>query len=88
MAARVFWVGLALITLATIAAGISFCGWLLFQAARSDGKVDYCFVKQVEGITSNEFDVYGHRPWRTDEKIATFKSLLDAETWRSQKCPR
>lgn len=88
MAGNILSVGLALIFVLALAAGVSFVGWSILQSAKSDGKVDYCLVKQNTDITGAEFEVYGHRPWRPDMKIATFKSVADAEEWRSHKCPR
>ncbi len=87
-AGKFFYTGLAFLGLITIAATLSFLGWVVLQMTLSDGKIDYCYTSVVEETGKSSFRVHGHRSWRSDDLIATFPSINDAEAWRAHQCPR
>lgn len=48
----------------------------IWQTARADGKIDYCYVDSF-GEKSDKRALYGHRPWRSDAQLRSMPVAED-----------
>lgn len=63
---------------------------LVILVIRSDGEVDYCWISAVSysDVPKTYFSLYGHRPYRPDEKMGIFDSFEGGvEAAKTAQCP-
>lgn len=78
----------------TITAVVALCllggTFYLVNVARTDGRVDYCRVLYYNenNVQLPVYIVEGHRPWRTDIRMAITTSADEAEAKRKLLCPQ
>jgi hypothetical protein len=58
----------------------------LIAAARSDGKIDHCWIEFAQYQTPH-YEIKGHRDWRSDVTIASEATVEEAEAKRKLLCP-
>lgn len=61
---------------------LSFGAVAAVNAAASDGRGDYCFVRFSNGT----YDVEQHVPWRDNRLIGYFMSPTDAQDFKQAVC--
>lgn len=63
--------------------------FFIVVTARSDGRIDYCYVEynNDSSIHPPVWVVYGHRNWRSDQRITTAVSAEDAAVKKKEMCP-
>jgi len=60
---------------------ILFGGWTAVSSARSNGEIDYCFVEMWSPPQmSPQYQLWGHRPWRTDRNIGVYLTIEEAKS--------
>jgi hypothetical protein len=61
----------------------------LFMYAKSDGKVDYCYILYNNDSTIHlpSYVIMGHRSWRIDIRMAIASSVDEANAKRQILCP-
>ena len=66
---------------ATIAVCIvALCLTSTVMAIRSNGETDYCYVEMWSpSQMAPQFELVGHRPWRSDRMIGVYPTVEDAK---------
>jgi hypothetical protein len=62
---------------------VSAIGFMGCMWAKSDGRVNYCYITEDEAI----YRVVGHRNWRPDVTLATALTAEDAKSKMALVCP-
>lgn len=71
---------IAVIAALVIVGLVGLCGWSIYGSVKSNGEIDYCFIEMWSpGGMSPQYQLFGHRPWRSDRLIANYTSIEEAK---------
>lgn len=68
---------------------LGLAAWGIYGSARSNGETDYCYVEVTSPTgMAPQFMLYGHRPFRADRHLGTFKDVDEARVEAKMlECP-
>ncbi len=77
----------ALFALAVVA--VCFIGYALCETMLTAGRIDYCYVDNIQGNTGG-YEVIGHRPWSRNAHLGVSGSPQGANeiALNSASCPK
>jgi len=59
---------------------LALVGWATVGSIRSNGNIDYCYVEMLSPMgMAPQYQLHGHRPWRTDRPMGVYPSLEEAK---------
>lgn len=78
-----------LVVSVAVVVALVLASWGIYGAARSNGETDYCYVEVTSPTgMAPQFMLYGHRPFRADRHLGTFKDVDEARVEAKMlECP-